>query len=370
MKTTFFKKQLLFITMFFLFFSNATASILNVGTTLDLSRGAKQLGQSTKAGIELAIKTANNNNIVLSYYDDQYKIKIARDSFKKMLESNIPFILCPVGGEIIKQSVDIIENKNIMIVFPLPSITLPSGKYKKQCINFGPTYAEYAKIVTQHLASEITPKKIVILYQDDSSGNLLLKKSKEILEEANIRLVTLPFTSNNVSQILEHIKTTKIEKPDCIGIFGPPSVTKKFIKKCGPTFCSEITFMITALEDSSLIRFMTDQKLKFIGANVIPDPQSSSLPIMKEFCINAKENNVKIDMTSAQAYICTSIFTDVISKVSNPTPIASFNEFTKLNNYQFKGLELTYNPKTLTVSNKLWLHTINGSWEEKTQTNV
>lgn len=349
-----------------MFFTSAICNPeINVGTTLDLSRGAKQLGNNIKLALELAFKnTQGENRFNLSYYDDRYVPEIARKNVEDMIQKNIKFLLCPIY-RLIEAYADLIKKRKIVVIFPLPSI--PVAENLNYCINFGPTYKEYAQVVTQYIVNKKSPKKIVILYQDDTPGKLLLTSSLEILKKAGITTIPISFEPNNIS-LKEQVKKTMKAKPDCIGIFGPPHTIRKYIKRLGDIFCNNKTFFVSALEDSKLLKFMKDKKnLKFTGANTVPDPQTSTIPIVAEFREAIKDNHIAPDVTALQAYICASIFVEICSTKlgPSPSPESCINAFENLKNYNFKGINLTFNPKTRWISNKVWLYTLDNTWEEK-----
>jgi len=343
--------------------SKTYGNYIDIGVTIDLSRGARQLGKNARNGIELAIKNGNDdeNAFKLAWFDDKYSSSIARKNVEKMIEDKIQYLLCPIGMELMHKYLDLIEQGKILLLFPMPSLLDADLPY---CINFGPNYKEYAEVVTQHLISTSSPKKTIILYQNDVAGKCLLSATKKKFAESNVSVIAHPFKRNYV-QLKEEIDFIKKEKPDHLGIFGPPHIVKKIINGLGDIICQDICFFITVLENNELYKYMKNKKLKFTGANVIPDPETSNLPVMVEFCKLATENNIKIDMTAVLAYICTSLFMETISKLKDKSPEKCYNKFMKFSNYNFKGLNLTFIPTKNRISNKLWLYTVEGTWEEK-----
>jgi branched-chain amino acid transport system substrate-binding protein len=345
-------------------------TVFKVGTTLDLSAGCRQLGTHIKSGIELAFKDANKKGSIpgkrleLFSYDDKYIPENSLNNVNQLLAQNIDLLLCPIAGETIKSYLKIIEEGKLLVIFPLPSIA-GNPHTLKCCTNFGPSYKDQAQIVTQQVIKQIKPEKVAILYQNDAPGKLLLNNSLPILKEAKIDTVSLPFYRNRVD-FNDQVQKLKNFDPDCIGLIGAPWAIQKLLTKLGDPIITQKTFFVSVLEDTNLQKLMFDKKMRFIASNTVPDPETSTLAIVEEYKRVLEENEPghEPDITELASYICTSIFVDVISKIKGPlTKKTIIKAFEDLQDEKFKGLDLSFDEKTRQISNRIWLHTLEGKWE-------
>ncbi len=349
----------------------ANPVVFKVGTTLDLSAGCRQLGTHIKSGIELAFKNANKNGSIpgrrleLFPYDDKYVPKNSLNNVNQILTKGIDVLLCPIGGETIKSYLKLIEEGKLLVIFPLPSIPCNTPNTLKCCINFGPSYKDQAQIVTQQVVKQIQPKKVAILYQNDSSGQSLLSNSLPIFKEAKIDTVSFPFDRNRL-RFNDQVQKTKKFNPDCIGLIGAPWAIQKLLRKLGDPIITQKTFFISVLEDTKLQKLMIDKKIKFIASNTVPDPETSTLAIVEDYkrVLEGNDPGHKPDITELASYICTSIFVHILAKIKGPiTKETIIKTFEGLHDEKFKGLYLSFDEKTRQISNMIWLHTLDGKWE-------
>lgn len=105
--------------------------------------------------------------------------------------------------------------------------------------------------------------------------------------------------------------------------------------------------------------------LNFIISRVVPNPENSAIEIVKEYQIEmAREYpDVCLDVDSLEGYINASILLYLLESIDKPyTHEKILQAARKINNLNFKGLILNFDPQTQSLSKNVWLDLGIGEW--------
>ncbi len=107
------------------------------------------------------------------------------------------------------------------------------------------------------------------------------------------------------------------------------------------------------------------RRLQRIG-QVVPDPKTSMLPIVKEYREEIKKQGLKPNVFALESYITSSITFRAIKRVEGPLTMDKLIEqFEKMHNFDYKGIILNFNPKTRSLAHQYWINTGEGPWVEQ-----
>lgn len=349
-----------------------TQETVTLGATLDLSKSLSTTGKPLKKGLELAFAKAAREGGVgdfiprLLAYDDEYTPSKTRTLLKNFNKEHIDLFLNSMGSPTNQEYLPYIKEGKILSLFPYtgaPIFRTPDLRYM---VHFRIGYVDEGKALAEYALDELNAKKIVIFYQNDAFGKGELEGAMKILEARGFKdVVQVPYERNDV-QFDAQAKIIEQVDPDTIFFFAVTPAARSLIRQMGVQFFKGKNLIGTSVYDESFDRFLDEKGLKFLMVRVVPNPKTSNLEIVKEYRKEAEKEHQTPNLVSLEAYINASIFFDVLRRIKPPlTKEKIIAEFAKIKNYNFKGIELNYNPHTHELGKNLWLDAGDEHWIKK-----
>src|SRR5690606_8783141 len=131
--------------------------IINVASTMSLVRGVPTMGRQVQRGLDLSINAFNHHeknlrHLLRLYVDnDDYVPKTARTNVIKYLDAKIPFLILPTGTPTTMAYIDMVKDKDMLVMFPITgSNGLRKPEYKN-LIHFRATYEDEMRALISEL---------------------------------------------------------------------------------------------------------------------------------------------------------------------------------------------------------------------------
>lgn len=357
-----------------------------IGSTMPLSGSAGILGNTVATGLNASMYNFNTTqaldlNLFIrnNIFDDQLSPRLARSNVKTLhTDYKIDFFLLPIGTSTLATYLPSLEQENIFVFFPFTGTALARNPLLKNIINLRASDADEVHALIDYIIAEYRSKRFAFFYQNDSYGKDCVEAAHNELKKRGITSWTdIPYTTEQTDFVAqaEELKKTN---PDAIGFFSNSAPTQEFINQVGTDFFMGINlFGVSFLEGISLRLFLKQQGIKFTFSSVFPDPTTNNLPLIKEYRIAMDRLGLKYNSDSLEGYIATEIFLDALIHVKPKLlckdttcslaladRIAVMNYLESLKNYNFKGLNLTFNPKNRSFDLPVWIETEDGEWIE------
>ena len=192
----------------------------------------------------------------------------------------------------------------------------------KNCINFRPSYTEETYALVLYLCDKFKitqPHDIILFYQDDSFGKACLEGAEKALTKLGLGPVSqiekIPYTRNKLDFVkaLEIIKNSPAK---CLGLFATPTAAQQLLQPIESTHITKKIFGISTIASPTFQEFLQKNDIKIILSHVVPDPQKSDLPIVREYRqLIAKTGMVPMP-NSLEAYINAALLLDATIKIS------------------------------------------------------
>lgn len=338
---------------------------LRLGVSGDLSKAAKNIGKKIKETLTKAFEEKNNQGGVRGvsfqgiFLDDAYTPEIARQNFLKFVdELNVDILLASFGTATTQESLDLVNADKMILLFPAATESRPFRDAKlKNAVSLTVSYYEQGKALIDYIFQKSPPKKIAFIYQNDDFGKDGLSGAKAALKKYNFtQIVELPYERNQVD-FLSQIKVLKQENPDAIGFFGLPLAAMEFMKNIGALFLStKVMFGISDLRDNDLMKFMDEKGISFVYANSLPDWQTSSMELAKDYKRFAASNRIVPDPFSFETYVIAQVLFYLIEHIDGPvTKEKLIQAAEKVKNIDFKGLNLNFDPESRVLLDAVWI---------------
>ncbi len=343
------------------------------GATMDLSKSASTLSKPFKKGLDLAFAKAVREGGVGAFiprfvvYDDEYTpSKTPQIVSNFMNDLGVDIFVGSLGSTTNATYIPLVKEKKILSLFPYtgaPIFRVPELDY---FVHNRVGYVDEGRALADYAIDKLKAKKIVIFYQNDAFGKGALQGAMEELNKRGFKnVIKVPYERNDV-QFDQQAKIIKEEDPDTIFFFAITPSASSLIRQLGVQFFRGKNLIGMSVYDESFDRFLEDKGLRFLMVRMVPNPKTSDLEIVQEYRQEAKRINHTPNLVSLEGYINASILFDILKRIKPPlTKDKIVSEFKKIKNYNFKGIELDYNPQTHELGKALWLDTGEGPWIEK-----
>lgn len=343
-----------------------------VGSTLDLSKSASMIGKPVKEGLDLAFKHITQLGGAGSFvpriimYDDGYTPSKTRSLVKDFLDkSNIDIFLNSVGSPTTESYLDLIKEGKVLVLFPYTGAPIFRKPELKSIAHMRVGYVDEGRALAEYALDELQARKIVIFYQNDAFGQGALQGAMEIFKKRGKEVIQVPYDRNDV-QFDQQAKIIEQADPDTIFFFAVTPSARSLIRQLGVSFLRGRNLIGMSVYDDSFERFLESKGLKFLMVRVVPNPKTSELEIVKEYREAARGSNHVLNFNSLEAFINASIFFDILKRIKPPlTKGKIIKEIESIKNYNFKGIELDFDPNSRELVRTLWLDTGEGPWIKK-----
>lgn len=349
---------------------------INIGCSADISRGAKDTGQTIEKTLQVLFEDYNkkktHRTIKFTFLDDKYQPALTKANIQTLLKDyDTEIITSLVGSNNFAECIDLIKEGKIAALFPIPGI--PSGipSDLKYCITFRPSYLDETYILTKFMIKKFNISQvehIAFIYQDDLFGQACLEGAKKAIAEAGIgslnKVIAFSHARNyvNFADIYESIKKTDA---DYIGLLTISTAAAEFVRQADATILQKKFFGISDLGHTTTM-LESIKKMKIIVSHIVPDPQHSNLPIVTQYHTFISSHGIDNNTASLEAYINATLLIDVIDKIVGPVSkdtLISYIE-NNFNNVEFQGLKLKFDAQKRSLSNVVWVDDGSNGWQE------
>lgn len=340
-------------------------STIRVATILDQSGLLKYEGESIEAGIKAVFNLYNEQNkggsfLDLVTYDNQNQTKLAREGVMQALTKNdTGLILVPLSTLTLEACLDLIEKKQILVLFPAAS---GAGNLRNKnltnIIFMRASGQQEANAVTQYIAHANKDKKFAFIYTNNSFGKISLLGATEALKELGIsHYIAIPFEENNLN-FSEQIKQLKQYEPDYIGMFCIQAAAKELLNQLGTSWLiGKKLFGTQDLSPQSFRNYIARNKLQFVCTSVVPNPEGS-LEITTQYRHATDHMPISNDIYCLEAFIGADFFTHILKNITPPITGKKIIDFIEhVHNFSYKGLTLDFDPETRQLLHSLWIIT-------------
>ena len=355
---------------------NTTQSLdpINIGSTLSLINGVPYIGSEIKQGMITRINAENKSGgiqghlIKSSIYNDDYSPNLALTNIKKLLANSVNLILFPIGTATLSLYFDYVKDNKVSVFFPVTGASVFRLPTASGIIHLRASYDEEIYFLIEYLTKQLGAKKFALFYQDDSYGLGSAESAhKELKKTKDASWINLAYTRGTLN-FQRHVDEIKKYQPDAIGFFSTAQADRLLILQLGIEECLNKNFFANSFIAEKSFRFFIESNgLNFLSSSTVPNPITSQRQIAQEYRKAMDEIKKPYDRFSFESYIGTSLFIDVAQKLKQPIIRENIMKaLESLDQYSYKGLTFSFNPKTRSLAQSIWLETAQyDEWIEK-----
>lgn len=167
-----------------------------LGSVLDLSGPVAAIGVPVREGQDLAAKIVNDaggvngRKIRIVYGDSGYDPKKAIIATQKLLDEDHVFaFVSQLGAAIVHVTMPLILDHGVPMLFPNAPLAEVYDPVKPLAFTVQPAYDVQARLATTYAFDSLGKRKFCVFYQDDDSGEQVLKGVQDALDKLGAPLV-------------------------------------------------------------------------------------------------------------------------------------------------------------------------------------
>jgi len=341
--------------------------VVKVGSSMYLTGVNWDLGKEIKSGVETAIYNHNQKKpqiLIRPYFlDDGYNPRKTFLNINILKEKHdIDKILMPTGTPTLAVYLDKVKKGELSVFFPATGDLAYRKPDIKNIVHLRATYIEEAKKLLNYLIKGYGIKRFALFYQ--TYGQPIADALHEEMKKHGItKWLDLPHlsTQENFSNIAAQIKNFV---PEAIGCFSSQLPTQRLVSTLGSRFfLKHLLFMPPSLYTRNFKKFLESRGIKYVMVSMVPDPLKSNIEIAKEHLETMKQRGLIPTIHSLSGYIAGALFANAVNKVQPPvTKEKLISYFENLKDYNFKGVNIKFNPQTRSLTKDIWIKSSEDTW--------
>lgn len=345
-----------------------TTTNIVIGTSLDLSRGLAEIGRNVRDGLIKAFEKINREggikgrHVRLIVLDHENNPTIARDNIKKLKQDyHVDIILSAIGSTAISGFLDLVKNKEILLLFPNALSAELRDPNLSHIIHLASSAQELFKGVVDYINTTFRVHKFAfVLINDQNTRGIQEYLASSAMKNFDVKLFLHDPKSMDFTEIAQQIVTFE---PATIGLITPGRSATEIIRRIGvENLINKHIFAIRS-DDPLFKNFLENEGLEkqFIDGENFPNPRFSDLEIVQEYQREMGDDNLNI--FSLEGYISAALFADIAKQISGDISMDNIITIIEnIKNYQFKGLQLNFDPTTRQLYHTIWINTGAQAW--------
>lgn len=345
------------ILTFFLCHYIADASQITIGQITNNFGEMQKYAKAITQGITACINETNKQGgiqgkkLVLKTENDNGNPILANKIVKKFIHEDIHFFLGCMGSRSVVSLIPEIENNNICMLFPWSGSKELRTPKLRGIINAPGLLKPQTDFLAEYLVKKRKIEKLGIFHADDSfstEGKVLLE---DALNNYSSRPVAIESYSRQIFAFKETAKKLLAAEPKAVVCLSTSMPAVKIIKN----FLAQGIYntMFFGIDSTFMVGdILKEMGIPFSYTSIVPDPQTSSLQIAKDFLKALKESapTALPNTLSFTYYICTKIFVNALKKSSLTDNVSSSNDvlsyLESLKNYSLGGFQVNFDTES------------------------
>jgi len=270
-----------------------------------------------------------------------------------------PFFVGNFGSHLLSTVKDLVQNKNVFMLFPTAGdvgFRRPDYRY---LINLRPSMNTELKALIKYAVNKQQRKKIAVFYEENQWGKAGLAAVEATLSEMGLTVCAKANYPSNTIAVMPAATEIIKSRPDaviCISTYRPTYNFIQLVLNEGFQHClflglGPATPMQQLLKKSRGVTIAT--------TSVVPDPAKSKIPIVEAYRKDMTRYFPlrELSQYSLEGYIAGSIFVSALKQLEAPYTVGKMISFFEgLAKKDFGGFKINFNPVTRELSSRVWIN--------------
>ena len=322
-----------------------------IGMSNALGGPASALGTGMKTGASVYFNKVNEaggvdgRKIKLISYDDGYEPDKAVANTRRLIEEDKVFALFGYVGTPTSSAVmPIFSKAQVPYIAPFSGAEILRIPINKYLFNVRASYFDETEAMVEHLTKDLGVKKIGVFVQADAFGDAGRAGVMRALRKRNMAMTGDAKFQRNTEDVEEGLESLIQAKPEAVILVGPYKPCAAFIKKAKIRGFKPKFLNLSFVGTEALIKELGESGEGVIVTQVMPNPDDSTLAVVKQYLADMKAAGHPPDYTSLEGYVGAAVMVEALKKshpLNRPTFLASFEQL----NAKMGGLDISFGPE-------------------------
>lgn len=342
-----------------------TGHDIKFSASMPLTGSMALVGRDYLTGINLVFDKFNRAGgldkkylIKYSTIDDRYISTEAKANIVKS-SKNTPFFIGNFGSHLLSTVKNLLEKKEILMLFPTAGDMAFRNKDYRYLINLRPSMNAELRALIKYAINSQHRKKIAVFYEENQWGKSGLAAVESTLAEFGLApCAKANYPSNTIAVMPAATEIIK-SRPDaviCISTYRPTYNFIQLVLNEGFQHC-----LFLGLGPSTPMQQLLKKSrgVTIATTSVVPDPVKSKIPIVEAYRKDMTRYFPlrEVSQYSLEGYIVGSIFVSALKQLESPYTIGKLMSFFEgLKRKDFGGFKINFSPKTRELSSRVWIN--------------
>ena len=332
------------------------------GQTGPIAETAQELVKLTEGYIAMvnAQGGLNGNRLKLVSRDDAYDPKKTPGLVAEVVDQEKAVALVNSAGTaptlaVLKSGV--LKRARVPLVGVFSGAEAIRAPGSEEIFHTRPTYGEEIRSIAR-LASTLGLHRIAVLYQDDAFGQGIMHSISASEKEFGLKVETKAGYKAGTKDFSPHARQIEQAKPQAIFLMGVPDAAYQFMKAYNAPVGSAQIYALSFVTPKLLTGIAGEAKVRGVGiSQVVPNPNSATLPLIKDYQQFLKSDYGKGILSSPVAlegYLNIRLVVDAI-RMSGPHPTGEkvMQSLASMQHYRIGGFPIDFSNDNRSGSNYL-----------------
>jgi branched-chain amino acid transport system substrate-binding protein len=338
-----------------------------IGTTNVQSGSAADLGlelnNGAKAYIDKINKVGgvNGRNIKWIIEDDGYEPAVALEKTKKLIEKEKVFCLFnTVGTPTANAILPTLARLDVPLIGAFTGAEVLRNPAVKNVFNIRSSYWDEAEVMIANAVDLKGMKKVAIFMQDDSFGTAVSGGVIKALMKRGIKPVASGKFSRNSEDVDAGLKEITKSVPDVVVMAGTAKPLALFVKRARKNGLHPIFFTVSFVGSTDFARELGEESAAVFVTQVVPDPKSSSLPVVKKARADLAAIGAKPSYGALEGYLNAMVLVEGLKAAGPDLTRDSFRTALESLHKDLDGFKIEFGPTNHQASSSIFLTKISG----------
>lgn len=284
----------------------------------------------------------------LESLDDFGRPEDAEKNIKKLQALGIDTFIGNMGTRNILATLPLIENKEIAVLFPWGGDAALRKPTLTNIINGQGFLQPQTKALADYVVNNLGIKKIALFHADDTFSIQTQQSLVQDLAAYNIAPIQVAEYNRYTLDITTPSNKLIHSDPKAVICISTSLPTVKLVNRFFQLGHFGTIFL--GIDSTLFARDVLAAKgVKFYFSSAVPDPRSSHIPLAQDYIsdLAALDKNAEPNVLSFSYYLSAAIIVQALQELEEPfTKEKIIAHIEKLRQQDFKGISITFDPKT------------------------
>lgn len=321
------------------------------GVTGPIAETAQDLVRLTTGYIAMinAQGGVHGNRLVLVSRDDGYDPKKTPGLVQEVIEKEKVVALVSSAGTaptlaVVKSGV--LSRAHVPLVGVFSGAEVLRGPGTEEIFHTRPTYGDEIRRIAR-LASTLGLHRVAVLYQDDAFGQGIMQSITASEKDFGLDVITKASYKAGTKDFSAQARQIEQARPQAIFLMGVPDSAYQFMKAYSAPVGAAQIYALSFVTPKMLTNIAGEAKVRGIGiSQVVPNPNSATLPLIKDFQNFLKSEYGKDIVSSPVAlegYLNIRLLVDAIRMAGpHPTGDKVLQSLASLQGYRVGGFPVDF----------------------------